>query len=270
MSLSFLDHGAQRLPEFVKPGMLCAFDFDGTLAPIVKDPQQAIMPPAISRRMRHLSELARVAVISERAVADVGMRLDFLPEFMVGNHGIEGLPGLDNRAEQFHALCLDWERKLALALADRVLFDAGIWIENKGCSLSVHYRLASNRVETEDRLRQLLFALLPTASVVAGKCVFHLLPPEVPDKGAAVARLCSICDAPSVIYVGDDVTDEQVFRQRRKDWLTVRIEQCDDSAAQFHLHHRLDMMPLLDALINHLSSVRRAAPAVQRPMDGIR
>lgn len=252
MSLPFFDHAAQRMQELVRPGMLCAFDFDGTLAPIVKDPHRASIPSDVLRRMIVLSEYARVAVISGRAMADVALRLDFLPEYVIGNHGIEGLPGWEEQAGRYQALCLEWERQLNSALADRALFDPGIWLENKTYSLSVHYRMAHNREEAESRLLQLFTTLTPAANVVAGKCVFNLVPADAPDKGTALARLCEISGASSAIYVGDDVTDEHVFRMRRPDWLTVRIERSGDSAAEFFLHHRLDMVQLLDALIDRL------------------
>jgi trehalose 6-phosphate phosphatase len=260
MPLHFFEHGASRLEEIVHPGMLCAFDFDGTLAPIVKEPSRASIPSAVLRRLIALSEHTPVAVISGRSVADVSLRLDFLPEFVVGNHGIEGLPGWEPNAGRLQALCLDWEQQLKRAMTDRTLFDGGIWIENKSYSLSVHYRMVRNRAEAEERLLKLFASLTPSAHVVVGKCVFNLLPPDAPDKGSALARLCEVSGAPSAIYVGDDVTDEDVFRMRRQDWLTVRIERSGESAAEFHLHHRLDMVQLLDALIDRLTHISRSGP----------
>ncbi|HEY0844402.1 MAG TPA: trehalose-phosphatase [Noviherbaspirillum sp.] len=259
MSLAFFEHGAARIHEIVKPGMLCAFDFDGTLAPIVKDPGRACIPAAVSRRLATLAEHARVAIISGRSVEDVGARLDFLPDYIVGNHGIEGVPGWDDRTAEFQQICAEWEQRLALALSDRSLFDSGIRIENKRCSLSVHYRLARNRAEAETRLLQLFSALLPSARVMGGKCVFNLLPHDAPHKGMALAHLCELSGAHGTIYVGDDITDEDVFAMGRKDWLTVRIERSADSAAEFYLHHRLDMVQLLDTLIKQLADDRSLA-----------
>lgn len=253
MALHFFDHAATRLQEIVRPGMLCAFDFDGTLAPIVKDPQRASIPAPVLRRLIALSECARVAIITGRSVADIGLRLDFLPEFVIGNHGIEGLPGWEAQAERYRATCKDWEQQIRRAMGEANLSDNGIWIENKGYSLAVHYRMARSRAEAEARLSVLLGGLSPAANVVAGKCVFNLLPQDAPDKGLALARLCEASGAPSAIYVGDDITDEYIFRQQRPDWLTVRIERSGESAAEFYLHHRLDMVQLLDALIERLS-----------------
>lgn len=253
MSLSFFESGASRLNDIAKPGMLCAFDFDGTLAPIVKDPGRACVPAAVSRRMAMLSEYARVAIISGRSAEDVGARLDFLADYVVGNHGIEGVPGWEDRTAEYQQLCQEWELRLSRALADRSLFEPGIWVENKACSLSVHYRLARDRTVAEGRLLQLFSAILPSARIMAGKCVFNLLPVDTPNKGMALARLCELSGASGTIFVGDDVTDEDVFEMRRPDWLTVRIERSARSSAEFYLHHRLDMVQLLDVLIKQLS-----------------
>jgi trehalose 6-phosphate phosphatase len=253
MSLPFFEFGGPRLDHIVKPGMLCAFDFDGTLAPIMKDPARVCIPTSISRRLIALTSYARVAIISGRAVADVGARLGFLPDFVVGNHGIEGIPGWEERAEYFRQLSQQWEQHLTLALKDRTRFDPGIWIENKTYTLSVHYRMADDRPKAVAELRRLFALLTPAARIVGGKCVFNLLPPDAPDKGVALARLCEASDAHSAFYVGDDVTDEDVFKLRREDWLTVRIEHAGESAAEFYLDHRLNMVELLDTLISRLT-----------------
>lgn len=252
MSLPLFEGGASRLDQIVKPGMLCAFDFDGTLAPIVKEPERASIPVAVSRRLIALSECAQVAIITGRSVEDIGLRLDFLPDFVVGNHGIEGLPGWEHHAETYRRTCLEWEQRLSTALNDRAIFEAGIWIENKTYSLSVHYRMARDREAAEMHLGKLFMNLLPEAHVIGGKCVFNLLPSKAINKGAALEHLLEASGATSVLYVGDDATDEDVFRLRRDDVLTVRIERSLESAAEFHLHHRLEMVQLLDELINRM------------------
>jgi trehalose 6-phosphate phosphatase len=253
MSLPFFEFGAPRLDEIVQPGMLCAFDFDGTLAPILKDPARVCMPAAVLDRLYVLAQHARVAIISGRSLEDVGAHLHFRPDFVVGNHGIEGIPGWEARAEYYRQLCLEWELRLTLALKERASFDPGIWIEQKTYTLSVHYRTVRDHPKAVAELLRLFATLAPAARIVGGKCVFNLVPPDAPDKGMALAALCEASGASGAIYVGDDVTDEDVFKLRREDWLTVRIEHSGTSAAEFHLHHRLDMVRLIDTLIMRLS-----------------
>lgn len=257
MSFPLFEYGTRRLDEIVRPGMLCAFDFDGTLAPIVQEPAHARIPVSLSRRLVVLSEYVRVAIISGRSVEDLGLRLDFMPDFIVGNHGIEGVPGWEGAAQAYRQLCLDWEQRLSAALVKRGIVDPGIWIENKTYSLSVHYRMARNQAQAESLLGQVLAQSLPDAYVAGGKCVFNLVPPGASDKGVALARLIESSGAPSALYVGDDISDEDAFSLRRDDVLTVRIENAVSSAADFYLHHQLEMAQLLDELIARLAATNR-------------
>lgn len=256
MSLPLFESGAHCLDDIVRPGLLCAFDFDGTLAPIVTQPDKASLPLGILQRLIELSAYAPVAVITGRSLDDIRARLGFEPEFTVGNHGLEGIPGWEPRAQAFERLCRDWQRQLAAALNDRRAFDPNIWVEDKRYSLSVHYRLARDHAQASTQLTALFGSLVPAPRVIAGKCVFNLLPPGGADKGTALNELMTVSGARSAIYVGDDVTDEEVFRLDRQDLLSVRIERDANTAAPFFLHHRLDLFHLLDELIKRLREQR--------------
>jgi trehalose 6-phosphate phosphatase len=251
MTLLFSEAGWRRLDEMVQRGLLCAFDFDGTLSPIVTQPEQARLPPDILQRLVELSAYAPIAIITGRAVADIRPRLAFQPDFLVGNHGLEGVPGWEQRGAHYEEVCRDWESMLAAALKQNA-HSEGIWIENKRYSLSVHYRLARDYSKAEALLSELFSRLVPPARVIAGKCVFSLLPQDAADKGTAFEQLMHVSGARSAIYVGDDITDEDVFRLRRRDLLSVRIEYAPDSAADFFLRRAQDIVRLLDELIKRL------------------
>ena len=252
MTLLFSEAGLRRLDDIVRPGILCVFDFDGTLSPIVTQPDKAHLPLDIRQRLAELSNHAPVAIITGRSVTDIRPRLEFEPDFLVGNHGLEGVPGWEQHSLHYEKLCRDWRHMLSAGLQDQTRFDPAIWIEDKHYSLSVHYRLARDRSKAEMQLAELFAGLMPPARVIAGKCVFSLLPRDAADKGSALEQLMRISGAHSAIYVGDDVTDEDVFQLRRRDLLSVRVEHAPGSAAEFFLHHWLDIVQLLDALIQRL------------------
>lgn len=254
----FSEPGVQRLDEIAKPGLLCVFDFDGTLSPIVDRPEQARLPDEALQRLITLSGLAPLAIITGRSVADIRARLEFEPDFVIGNHGSEGMPGWEVKSEYYENLCKTWEALLAAALKDNPLLESGIWVENKRYSLSVHYRRTQDSERAYANLVELFRTAMPEARVVAGKSVFNLVPQDAPDKGTALEQLMRTCGAPSAIYVGDDVTDEDVFRLRRPDLLTVRIEPMVGSAAEFFLYRRNDILRMLDELIARLSAFQTA------------
>lgn len=258
MRLLFDEAGAKRLDEIVQPGMLCVFDFDGTLSPIVAQPDSACLPPEVRERLLTLATLAPVAILTGRSLADIGKRLGFEPHYVIGNHGLEGMPGWEERSKGYAAACAAWRGALQRALCDKQRFDAAIRLEDKAYSLSVHYRGARNPAQTEQRLSALFATLSPPPRVVAGKCVYSLMPNDAAHKGGALEALMEQAGAASAIYVGDDVTDEDVFRLRRSDVLTVRIEAHPDTAAEFYLPAMPDIVQLLDELVRRLARQSQA------------
>jgi trehalose 6-phosphate phosphatase len=256
MGLPFFDAAPERMNGLVRPGMLCAFDFDGTIAPIVRDPDKVWVPTAVSKRLATIRQYARLAVITGRSVEDVRNHIDFLPDYVVGNHGLEGIPGKPALRESCKSLCEEWERQITQALNNRE-FDPQIRIENKGLSLSVHFRLTADKAKAERQLSQLLRGLSPEPHVIEGKCVFNLLPKSDINKGNALIELMNHCQAGSAIYVGDDVTDEDVFNLEMRNLISVRIGRNEASRAQFFIYHRLDMVHLLDELIRRFERGER-------------
>lgn len=255
----FSERGLARLSEAVADRLLCAFDFDGTLAPIVPVPDQAILPGEIRERLVRLASRAPLAVITGRSLEDIRGRLapgsGLEPDFIVGNHGMEGVPGMESDAARHERQCAEWHVQLARALAAAGNgIDDGVQVEDKRYSLSVHYRHAQNPDVAARALQPLFAALTPPPRVVAGKCVYNLVPQDAAHKGTALERLMQASDARHALYVGDDVTDEDVFRLRRHDVLSVRIGPGDDSAADFFLKRQSDIVLLLDELASRLEA----------------
>ena len=249
MTFLFTESGLQRLNEIIRPGALCVFDFDGTLAPIATRHQDARLPTDILKQLLQLSMFAPVGIITGRSIEDIRGRLGFTPHFVIGNHGLEGVPGWEKCSENYEALSQAWAEEIYAALQQDATFDPRISLENKRYSLSVHFRHARDSAGAERQLSALFERLLPRPRIMAGKCVFNLLPQGAADKGSALEQLMRETGAPSAIYVGDDITDEDVFRLQRRDILSVRIEKRASSKADFFLNDRIEIAQLLDELI---------------------
>ena len=251
MAMLFSGAGQKRLEEIARPGLLCAFDFDGTLAPLVAVPDNARLPAHIRKRLLALSAYAPVAIITGRSLEDIRTRLGFEPDFVVGNHGLEGVPGWEAESAQHRDMCAGWMMQLAGILKQR-LDDPGVQLEDKRYSLSVHYRMARDPQQAARTLESFFSKLSPPPRVVGGKYVFNLLAEDARNKGVALERLMQASGARNAIYVGDDVTDEDVFRLRRPDVLSVRVERHAETAADFFLEQPEDIVQLLDELIERL------------------
>ncbi len=247
--------GRQQLDAFAVQGLLCAFDFDGTLAPIVERPDEARLPESTRDQLLALRAHAPVAIITGRALADIRARLGFAPDLLVGNHGLEGLPGQRAlAAEAYHRrVCRQWREQLAQLLAEKYP-DPGVQIEDKAHSLSVHYRHVRDPDRAPAVLAPLLAGLEPPPRLVGGKSVFNLMPAGAGNKGTALEQLIDETDARGALFVGDDVTDEDAFRVTQRPVLTVRIEASEGSAARYFLNDIGEMAQLLQVLRERLAA----------------
>lgn len=242
----FSADGEAALADCMANRPLLAFDFDGTLAPIVARPDDARVPIAVAQRLQRLAARLPVAIISGRKVDDVRERLLFVPAHIIGNHGAEDpLHGIDEAARG--ALDVLRER---LAADGQALAAAGVLIEDKGASLALHYRLARDRPTAVAAIGAFIRDLDPQLRSFGGKLVCNVVAAAARDKAQALADLVARCRAEAALFVGDDANDEPVFQRREPAWLTVRIGQDDpQSAARFFLSSQSELPLLLDRML---------------------
>jgi trehalose 6-phosphate phosphatase len=245
---AFSARGDAALRELMRLRPLLAFDFDGTLAPIVDRPQDACVPVAVAAHLSALSQHLPVAVVTGRAVADVRTRLGFAPQHVVGNHGAE-----DDHGGDSVALAGSLDPLRALVAAQAAEFERlGIEVEDKGLSIALHYRRSHVPLQAHTLLRDLTARLPPTLQVFAGKMVVNAMAAQAPDKADAVQRLQARCGAAAAFYAGDDVNDEPVFAAAPPHWVTVRVGREDPtSRARFFVEGIHEMAPLLERLLAH-------------------
>jgi trehalose 6-phosphate phosphatase len=244
----FTPVGEAALAAVLRLQPLMAFDFDGTLAPIVARPDEARIPPAVAASLQALASRLPVAIITGRAVADVRERLGFEPQFIVGNHGAEA--DSDAATASILAIPLDGLRATLRAHAG-MLQAAGVVVEDKGLSIALHYRLSRDPARAQGLINDLLTPEPAGLRFFAGKMVVNAVAAVAPDKAQAVQLLVARLGAAAAFFAGDDVNDEPVFVSAPAHWLTVRIG-CDEitSHAQFCLDGPEEMATLLERLLS--------------------
>lgn len=237
--------------------MLLAFDFDGTLAPIVRKPEQA----AMRTRTRNLLEAAAqrypIVVVSGRACADASARLRGLGvRLVIGNHGIEPFHARDSLARQV--------RGWIVLLRGRLASLEGVEIEDKTFSIAVHYRRSRFRVHAR-RTILAATALLKGTRILDGKMVVDIVPEGAPDKGMALERARRQLGCETMLYVGDDETDEDVFAlDRPRVLLGVRVGRRRASSAAYFVQDQGALDDLL-ARLNELRTPGRGSRAAVAP-----
>ena len=234
--------GAAVIDDIAQERALLAFDFDGTLAPIVEERSAAQMRPETQALLRATAVLYPCAVISGRARSDVLARVADIPlTAVVGNHGAEaGFGPLDR---ELVAQVRTWADSQMASLAGV----EGVEIEDKRFSIALHYRHASDGHAAERRIRDAI-APLAGAVVFGGHAVVNVLPSSAPTKGDALRTLCGRTGAKLAVYVGDDRSDEEAFRSDAVS-ISIRIGESLDSAAQYFLPDQSDIDELLRQLI---------------------
>ncbi|MFJ3232281.1 trehalose-phosphatase [Streptomyces sp. NPDC086787] len=254
-------------------GALIGLDFDGTLAPIVADPEQARAHPGAVPALAVLApKVASVAVITGRP-AEVAVR----------HGGFAGVPGLEHLVVLGHYGAERWDAVSATvtappphpgvaavraelpAVLERSGAQQGIWVEEKGRAVAVHTRRADHPQAAFDALRAPLTDLAARHGLIVepGRLVLELRPPGM-DKGAALLRHVRETGAAAVLYAGDDLGDLPAFaavQQLRSDGVPGLLV-CSGSTEVTELSERADLVVegpagvvgLLRALAAQLSS----------------
>ncbi|MEU3458402.1 trehalose-phosphatase [Streptomyces sp. NPDC006733] len=197
-----------------------ALDFDGTLAPIVPDPESARAHPGAAPALARLApHLAAVAVITGRP-AGVAVRYG----------GFAGVPGLERLVVLGHYGAERWDavsgevksagdhsgveavRAELPGFLDGIGAWRGTWIEDKGRAVAVHTRRTEDPEAAFEALREPLSELAACHGLIVepGRLVLELRPPGM-DKGVALDAYLREVDAGSVLYAGDDLGDLAAF-----------------------------------------------------------
>lgn len=227
---------------------LYAFDFDGTLAPIVRTPEMARATESTSNLVKALSAHVPVAIISGRSIADLKKHLNFTPDHMIGNHGLEGLSLRQDSATQAQATCQTWRKQLERKWG----FDSGVFIEDKTYSIALHYRNSRSKKNARIALFERIEKLDPAPRLVLGKCVMNLIPAGAPHKGVALLELMMKLGLTCAFYIGDDDTDEDVFSLPDDRIVTTRVGKKKTSQAQFFLKRQSEVNLMLKEMLKQV------------------
>ena len=227
--------------------ILLFLDYDGTLTPIAETPEKAVISQEAKDLLNKLSKKSHcsVAIISGRSLSDIKTIVGIKNIIYVGNHGLE----IEGPKIKFESpVSLRNKRILQHIKEDlntKLSTIKGVFIEDKGLSLSVHYRLAERdqipQVKTILHEATILYTVRDKIRIKLGKKVFEIRPAADWDKGKVVLWLLarwkfSVRDKDIMpIYIGDDRTDEDAFKVIKKKGLTIFVGEQASSEAQYYL-----------------------------------
>ena len=215
---SALDHMKEIRLRIKNRKAAMFLDYDGTLTPIVDDPECAFLSDSMRQSLVELADLLPVFILSGRDLPDVQRLVGLRNIYYAGSHGfdIAGPEGMKFAHEKGTAFLP------TLDIAERELKEnldptEGAWVERKKFSIAVHYRkVAESKIKSVKEAAENVVGLHQDLRLSGGKKIFELQPKIDWNKGKALLWLLGELDLDKEnvlpFYIGDDVTDEDGFR----------------------------------------------------------
>lgn len=208
---STLEDLAAPLVRLVRTGsLLVATDFDGTLAPVVRNPSRARPLPEAAEALTGLAQRTSVAVISGRDLANLMVQCPVPGALLLGSYGLE--PWLQVGPQptvQPHSNPSARLLRLAAEIRLAISHLEGVEIEVKTLGIAVHYRNTAERHATGIELRRILTPICRRESLelMRGRLVLELRDRHAGDKGTALVQLLDRLSPRGCVYAGDDHGD---------------------------------------------------------------
>jgi trehalose 6-phosphate synthase len=237
-------------------------DYDGTLVPIAPTPQEAQPSAELRDLLRALARRVAVVIVSGRAAADLRRLLDVEGVAYMGNHGLEVIGGEQPPVYEAAVGFRHHLRQLAGEIRFRLSPVRGVLVEEKGFSVSVHYRLVdpSQHPRVAQVVRTVVDRARPWIALTKEKKVLELRPSLVWDKGRAVRWWLEEhygAEWPAAVvpvYVGDDRTDEDAFAAIRGRGVTIAVAPEGPTAAAYAVESPAEVAAFLRRLADALAA----------------
>jgi trehalose-phosphatase len=256
---SALEHSDWILSRLDGKQLALFLDYDGTLTPIVQRPEDATLSDEMRGLLAELADRCTVAIVSGRDRRDAEQMVQLDSLIFAGSHGfdVRGPDGLKMQQEEAVRALPELD-EAERALREEIEPISGARVERKKYAIAIHYREVSSDDDVA-RIEQHVDRAIgrnPSLRKRGGKKIFEVQPDVPWDKGRAMAWLMKslrlTVDNSLVIYLGDDVTDEDAFRMLRERGMGIGIRVADPDEETAALYFVRDC----DAVHEFLQSIR--------------
>jgi len=253
---SALNHVQEIVRRNDRPAVF--LDYDGTLTPIVSQPEKALLSDSMRQALQSLVMQAPVAILSGRDLDDVRQRVNISAIVYAGSHGFDIAGPRGPRKE----LATEFLPRLDIVekeIGEQLTGIPGARLERKRFSIAAHYRnVNESDVPKVERAVSEVAARHRELRKMDGKKVHELLPDIDWDKGKAVLWLLENLGLERAkvrpIYIGDDRTDEDAFRALEKSGVGILVsEEPRPTAARYSLKDPAEVERFLRELVATLT-----------------
>lgn len=245
------DEGRRALRALVGKPILYGFDFDGTLAPLSSNRKAVKISRSTYEWLKELAKRAPCAIVSGRGLGDLESRANGIVPHLIGNHGIESPLTTAESLASAVEVCQGWAQEWAIHHS-KALKDLEVELEDKRYSLTLHYRGVAEPARVRMALLLLVQDLSPAPRLILGKSSINLLPPGLGGKGSAAQALMVHLRQTGLFFVGDDETDEDVFRLTEGLAMGVRVGLHQDSRALYYVKHQGELEDVIRFLVHRI------------------
>lgn len=248
-------------------------DYDGTLSPIVEDPDRAFMTNEMREAVRDIAKYFPTAIVTGRCRAKVYNFVRLSQLYYAGSHGMD-IRGpangskykKDNKAVLFQPAreFLPMIDEVYKALIDKTKCTPGAMVENNKFCVSVHFRCVDEKSwnALAEQVRSVLNDY-PKLKLTQGRKVLEIRPTIKWDKGKALEFLLESLgfansDEGFPIYIGDDRTDEDAFkvlRDRGQGFGILVSKIPKETNASYSLQEPSEVMDFLRRLVEWKQSL---------------
>ncbi len=255
-----LEHKEEIFQQLKEKKPVLFLDYDGTLTPIVSDPDEAILSEKAKNVLSKLAKQITVAVISGRDRKDIQSKIGLDNIIYAGSHGfdISGPNGMEMQYEEGQKILpvLDEAEK---RLNEKLQDIEGAWVERKKYAIAVHYRNVADK--KEEIVKNAVLEELEYYNDLrkgTGKKIMELKPNIDWDKGKALNWLMEELNLSTnefiPLFIGDDITDEDALKAVKNKGIGIIVSSHDQkTAAVYRLKNTEKAIEFLDQLQQRLS-----------------
>ncbi len=240
-------HWVNLKKDIIDKYIILFLDYDGTLTPIADTPHQAIIPKETKALLKELTQSLRVkiAIISGRSLNDIKGLVGLKDIIYAGNHGLE----IEGPKIKFESQVSPRLKSIIRHVYEEAISKfskiKGVLIEDKGLTISVHYRLVDKKDIQEflSIFNEITdpYIVRDKIKISSGKKVYEIKPPVIWDKGKVVLWLLARQQFLSgenrifPVYIGDDIADNDAFKVLKNKGLTIFVGESNVSDASYYL-----------------------------------
>ncbi|KAH7578044.1 hypothetical protein JRO89_XS01G0333300 [Xanthoceras sorbifolium] len=247
-------------------------DYDGTLSPIVNDPNRAFMSDAMRSAVREAASLFPTAIVSGRSIDKVNDFVKLENVVYAGSHGMDiSTPSASLKHQDEGHQIQSVDEQIIEVLEKKIKPIKGAMVEDNRFCVSVHYRRVNQ--EDVDTLKEMVHSTVkayPNFRISGGKMVMEIRPSINWNKGRALEYLLDTFGFNSSsdflpLYIGDDKTDEDAFEVIQglgRGFPIIVSSVTRDTKASYSLHDPDEVMEFLLRLAKWKKEAESTVPKI--------